>query len=124
MGYMGNTQNEIQSVLGRSELEIEYMIELDKYSWKTVNFQYKLSFENTEPKFLFFHLPRLDYKLSEVANDEDLNKDSWIIILLGKIFERNPVVLDLLGYEINEKKFLEKISFFEKIKQSFLGKKI
>ena len=122
-GIYGNTQKEIQSVLGRSELEIEYMTELDKYSWKTVNFKYKLSLENTEPKFLFFHLPRLDYKLSEVANDEDLNKDSWIIILLGKIFERNPVVLDLLGYEVNEKKFLEKISFFEKIKQCYLGKK-
>ena len=119
----GNTQKEIQSILGRSELEIEYLTEFDKYNWKTVNFNYKLSLENSDPKFLFFHLPRLDYKLSEVANDEDLNKDSWIIILLGKIFERNPVVLDLLGYDIEEKKFMEKISFFESIKQSYLGKK-
>ena len=122
-GIYGNTQKEIQSILGRSELEIEYLTEFDKYNWKTVNFNYKLGLENSDPKFLFFHLPRLDYKLSEVANDEDLNKDSWIIILLGKIFERNPVVLDLLGYDIEEKKFMEKISFFEKIKQSYLGKK-
>ena len=122
-GIYGNTQKEIQSVLGRSELEIEYLTEFDKYSWKTINFNYKLSIENTDPKFLFFHLPRLDYKLNEVANDEDLNKDSWIIILLGKIFERNPVVLDLMGYEIKEKKVMEKISLFEKIKQSYLGRK-
>ena len=122
-GIYGNTQKEIQSVLGRSELEIEYLTEFDQYSWKTINFNYKLSLNNNEPKFLFFHLPRLDYKLSEVANDEDLNKDSWIIILLGKIFERNPVILDLLGYDINDKKIMEKISFIERIKQNYLGRK-
>ena len=31
--------------------------------------------------------------------------------------------MDLLGYEIEEKKYLEKISFFENIKQIYLGKK-
>ena len=121
-GIYGNTQKEIQSVLGKSELEIEYTTELDKNSWKTVNFNYKLSLKNPEPKFLFFHTPRLDYKLSEAANNEDLNKDSWIILLLGKIFEKNPIVMDLLGYEIEEKKYLEKISFFENIKRIYLGK--
>ena len=122
-GIYGNTQKEIQSVLGKSELEIEYTTEIDKNSWKTVNFNYKLTLKNSVPKFLFFHTPRLDYKLVEAAKEEDLNKDSWIIILLGKIFERNPIILDLLGYEIEEKKFLEKISVFEKIKQSYLGRK-
>ena len=122
-GVYGNTQKEIQSVLGKSELEIEYTTEINKNSWKTVNFNYKLSLENSEPKFLFFHTPRLDYKLCEAANEEDLNKDSWIILLLGKIFEKNPVIMDLLGYEIEEKKNLEKISFFENIKQIYLGKK-
>lgn len=122
-GIYGNTQKEIQSVLGKSELEIEYMTELNKNSWKSVNFNYKLSLENSEPKFLFFHTPRLDYKMCEAAYEEDLNKDSWIIILLGKIFERNPVIMDLLGYEIEEKKYLEKISFFEKIKQSYFGRR-
>ena len=122
-GVYGNTQKEIQSVLGKSELEIEYTTEINKNSWKTVNFNYKLSLENSEPKFLFFHTPRLDYKLCEAANEEDLNKDSWIILLLGKIFEKNPIIMDLLGYEIEEKKYLEKISFFENIKQIYLGKK-
>ena len=122
-GIYGNTQKEIQSVLGKSELEIEYMTELNTNAWKTVNFNYKLSLENSEPKFLFFHTPRLDYKICEAAYEEDLNKDSWVIILLGKIFERNPVIMDLLGYEIEEKKFLEKISFFEKIKQTYFGRR-
>ena len=122
-GIYGNTQKEIQSVLGKSELEIEYTTELNTNSWKTVNFNYKLSLENSEPKFLFFHTPRLDYKLSQAAYEEDLNKDSWIILLLGKIFEKNPIIMDLLGYEIEEKKFLEKISFFENMKQVYLGKK-
>ena len=122
-GIYGNTQKEIQSVLGKSELEIEYTTEINKNSWKSIFFNYKLSLENSEPKFLFFHTPRLDYKLCEAANDEDLNKDSWIILLLGKIFEKNPIIMDLLGYEIEEKKYLEKISFFENIKQIYLGKK-
>ncbi len=122
-GIYGNTQKEIQSVLGRSELEIEYMTEVDNKSWKAINFDYKLGPKNSEPKFLFFYTPRIDMKLNEVANDEDLNKDSWIILLLGKIFERNHVVLDLMGYEIEEKKFLEKISFYEKMKRSYFGRK-
>ena len=56
-GIYGNTQKEIQGILGRSELEIEYLTEFDKYTWKTVNFNYKLTLENSDPKFLFFHLP-------------------------------------------------------------------
>ena len=72
---------------------------------------------------MFFHAPRLDLKVYEAAKEEDLNKDSWLILLLGKIFEKNPVVMDLLGYEIEEKKFLNKLSLFEKIKEIYLGKK-
>ena len=72
---------------------------------------------------MFFHAPRLDLKVYEAAKEEDLNKDSWLILLLGKIFEKNPVVMDLLGYKIEEKKYLNKISLFEKIKEIYLGKK-
>ena len=122
-GIYGNTQQEIHSPLGRSELEIEYLTELNKNIWKTVNFKYKLGPENNNPKFLFFHTPRLDLKLNDAAKDEDLNNDSWIILLLGKIFEKNPVVMDLLGYETEEKKNFDKISLFEKIKDIYFGKK-
>lgn len=116
-GIYGNIQEEIQSVLGRSELEIEYVTESNKDKWRPVNFKYKLGPENSNPSFLFFYTPRLDLKMYFAAKEEDLNKDSWIILLLGKIFEKNPVVMDLLGYEINDKKFLGKISLFERIKE-------
>ena len=122
-GIYGNTQEEIQSVLGRSELEIEYTTNINNNIWKTLNFEYKLGPENSNPKFLFFHTPRIDWKINYAAKDEDLNNDSWIILLLGKIFEKNPVVMDLLGYEIEDKKFYYKISMFEKIKEIYLGKK-
>lgn len=122
-GVYGNTQQEIQSVLGRSELEIEYTTEINNNKWNTVNFNYKLGPNNSVPKFLFFYMPRIDWKINLAANDEDLNNDSWIIILLGKIFERNPVIMDLLGYEVEEKKYYEKLSLFERVKEIYLGKK-
>ncbi len=52
----------------------------------------------------------MDFKINSAANDGDLNADSWIILLLGKIFEKNPVVMDLLGYATEEKNFYDKIS--------------
>ena len=122
-GVYGNTQQEIQSVLGRSELEIEYTTLINNDKWKTINFNYKLGPNNSVPKFLFFYMPRLDWKINCAANEEDLNNDSWIIILLGKIFERNPVILDLLGYEVEEKKFFDKISIFERLKEIYFGRK-
>ena len=122
-GIYGNTQEEINSVLGRSELEIEYVTELNKSIWKAINFQYKLGPENNNPKFLFFHTPRLDWKIYYAAKDEDLNNDSWLILLLGKIFEKNPVVMDLLGYEVEDKKYYNKLSLIEKIKEVYLGKR-
>ena len=122
-GIYGNTQEEINSALGRSELEIEYTTEINQNSWKTINFEYKLGPKNSNPKFLFFYTPRLDFKINSAANEEDLNADSWIILLLGKIFEKNPVVMDLLGYETEEKNFYDKISLFEKIKEIYFGKK-
>ncbi len=122
-GVYGNTQQEIQSVLGRSELEIEYTTEINNNKWYTVNFNYKLGPNNSVPKFLWFYMPRIDWKLNSAANDEDLNNDSWIIMLLGKIFERNPIIMDLLGYEVEEKKYYDKISLFEKVKEIYLGKK-
>ena len=122
-GVYGNTQGEILSTLGRSEIEIEYTTEKSPNSWKTINFEYKLGPENSVPKFLFFYMPRLDWKISNAAYDENLNNDSWLILLLGKIFEKNPVVMDLLGYEIEEKKIFYKISLFDKIKSIYMGKK-
>ena len=120
-GTYGNIQEEILSVAGKSEIEIEYTNPTLK-GWKTVNFEYKLGPENTKPKFLFFHTPRLDWKMFLSAKEEDLNSDTWLILLLGKIIQKNPVVLDLLGYEVEEKKWIYDNSMFEKIKQVYLGR--
>ena len=120
-GTYGNIQEEILSVSGKSEIEIEYTNPTLK-NWKTVNFEYKLGPENINPKFLFFHTPRIDWKMFLSAKEEDLNSDTWLVILLGKIIQKNPVVLDLLGYDINEKKWIYDNSMFEKMKQAYLGR--
>ena len=122
-GIYGNDQKEILNVLGRSEIEIEYLCNHNNKTWNTINFKYKLSKENTISKFLFFHTPRLDLKMSEVAYNEDINNDPWIVSLIGKIFQKNPIVMDLLNYEGEKTKFLEKYSMFERVKKIYLGKK-
>ena len=123
-GLYGNDQKEILNVLGRSEIEIEYLYKNNNKTWNNINFKYKLGKENTIPKFLFFHTPRLDLKMNEVSYNEDINDDPWMISLIGKIFQKNPVVLDLFNYNFEEKNILNKISFFEKIKQIYLARKI
>ena len=122
-GIYGNNQKEILNELGRSEIEIEYLCKENNKTWNYINFKYKLGKNKTNPKFLFFHTPRLDYKMYEVANNEDINEDSWMVSLMGKIFENNSVVLDLFNYNFEEKKILTKISMFEKLKQIYLGRK-
>ena len=39
----------------------------------------------------------------------------------GKLLEKNPVTLDLLGYEVEEKEPYYKLSMFDKIKNLYLG---
>ena len=121
-GIYGNIQKEILNILGRSEIEIEYLYRENNKTWNDINFKYKLGKNYTNPKFLFFHTPRLDFKMFEVAYNEDINEEPWMASLIGKIFDKNPVVLDLLNYNCEEKNFLKKISMFEKLKQIYLGK--
>ena len=122
-GIYGNERKEILNALGRSEIEIEYLYNHNNKTWNTINFKYKLNKENTITNFLFFHTPRLDLKMSEVAYNEDINNDPWIVSLIGKIFQKNPIVMDLLNYEGEKTKFLEKYSMFERVKKIYLGKK-
>ena len=118
-GIYGNIQSEILSDMGRSELEFEYTIFNHNVSkWYNINYGYRKS-----PKFLFFYLPRLYFKLFDAAQIENLDDDPWIIAFLSKIFERNKVVLDLLGYEVEEKNILYQYSFFYKIKNFMIGVK-
>ena len=121
-GIYGNNQKEILNVMGRSEIEIEYLYKHNN-TWNNINFKYKLNKENTIPKFLFFHTPRLDLKISEASYNEDINDDPWVVSLIGKIFQKNQIVIDLFNYDGEKIKFLEKYSMFEKIKQIYFGKK-
>ena len=122
-GIYGNIQKEITNVLGRSEIEIECLNKDNNKTWNTIDFKYKLGKNNTNPKFLFFHTPRLDFKLYETALNEDINDESWMVSLIGKIFQKNQVVLDLFNYDFDQKNNLKKISMFEKLKQIYLGRK-
>ena len=36
------------------------------------------------------------------ALSNNINSEPWLIIMIGRIFEKNPYVLDLLGYEVND----------------------
>ena len=122
-GIYGNNQKEIINSLGRSEIEIEYLFKINNKIWNNLNFKYKLGKENTNTKFLFFHTPRLDFKMSEVAYNEDINQDPWMISLIGKIFQNNPVVLDLFNYNFECKNIFHKLSMFSKLRQIYLGNK-
>jgi len=120
-GKYGTIQKEILGINGRSELEIEYTTNLNKYKYNEINFMFKIG-KKTIPKFTFFYLPRLDYQMNFAAYSPDINSEPWLVVLIGKIFEKNPIILDLLGYHIEEKEFIYKNSFFEKIKMFYLNK--
>ena len=122
-GIYGNIQKEITNALGRNEIEIEFLYKQNNKTWNNLDFKYKLGKDNTNPKFLFFHTPRLDFKMYETALNEDINEESWMVFLIGKIFQKNPVVLDLFNYNSERKNNLNKISMFEKLKRIFLGRK-
>ena len=120
-GKYGTIQKEILGINGRSELEIEYTTNLNKYKYNEINFMFKIG-KKTIPKFTFFYLPRLDYQMNYASYSPDINSEPWLVVLIGKIFEKNPIILDLLGYHIEEKEFIYKNSFFEKIKMFYLNK--
>ena len=122
-GIYGNSQKEILNANGRSEIEIEYLYKLNNSTWNNIDFKYKLGKDNTNQDFLFFHTPRLDFKMYDVAYNEDINEDPWIVSLIGKIFQKNKIILDLFNYEIEEKNFLKKISLFENLKEIFFGRR-
>ena len=118
-GVYGQIQKKIIGINGRPELEIEYQTE-DSTDWEEINFLYKLG-KYHYPKFLFFTIPRLDYQMYIAAQANDINSEPWLAILLGKLLEKNPVTLDLLGYEVEEKEPYYKLSMFDKMKNLYLG---
>ena len=119
-GIYGQIQKEIVGVNGRPELEIEYLEENTYTNWKEIDFVYKLNTKR-KPKFLFFMQPRMDYQMHIASKGKDINSEPWLAVLLGKILERNPVILDLLGYDVQEKQMYYKLSMVNKMKEWYLG---
>jgi hypothetical protein len=115
---------------GRPELEIYYMSEEDK-TWETLNFQYKMNdSKEFKMKFNIPHQPRIDWQIWFSALARDINSEPWLVIMLGKVLEKNPVTLDLLGYKTKQKGFfyeckiiflINLVSFFEMFTSRFLG---
>ena len=101
-------------VSGRPELEIKYLNR--QKQWKNINFIYKPShIPKHKPLINIPHQPRIDWQIWFSALSKEINTETWLIILTGKIFEKNPIILDLLGYYVREKNFYYKYSFVDRI---------
>ena len=102
--FKSNISNE------RLELELKY---LDQNNiWKNINFKYKPSISNNNLLFIMPHQPRLDWQVAVSAYSKSIESDPFLLILLGKILERNAVTLDLLGYLIPQKENYYKCNNF------------
>jgi hypothetical protein len=88
----------------RPELEIKYQTSdlLGTGKYETLNFIYKMK-DNNSLRVNLPHQPRIDWQIWFSALSDDINTEPWLIIMLGKVLEKNPVILDLLGYRVNEK---------------------
>jgi hypothetical protein len=97
---------------GRPELEIK-ILNSGKDKWENLNFIYKISDDDKfKLKFIMPHQPRVDWQIWFSALSKDINSEGWLVVMLGKILERNPVILDLLGYKISEKEHFYKCKLF------------
>lgn len=85
----------------RPELEI-YFKSKNLKNKKKINFLYKQSYDKNLKLFNIPHQPRIDWQMWFAALSSNINTEPWLIIMLGRIFEKNPYVLDLLGYEIKD----------------------
>lgn len=83
----------------RPELEVKYQV---GEQWEPLHFQYKMSDEKGL-RFNVPHQPRIDWQIWFSALAQDMNTEGWLAIACGKVLEKNPVILDLLGYQIYEK---------------------
>jgi hypothetical protein len=92
----------IEGSNGRNELEIKFYDKKDL--WQTLEFKYKVSNDLSMPLMRSStHQPRIDWQMNKSAFAKDINSEGWLIILVGKVLEKNPVILNLLGYYVSEK---------------------
>ena len=89
--------------LVNDRLELDIKFSEDSDSWKPVDFQYKPSLGRNDLRIIMPHQPRLDWQVASSAYSKSIESDPYLVLLLGKVLEKNPVILDLLGYRIEEK---------------------
>ena len=58
--------------------------------------------ENFSLKWNIPHQPRVDWQIWFSALAININSEPWLVIMLGKILEKNPVTLNMLGYYVEE----------------------
>jgi hypothetical protein len=105
---------------GRPELEIKYMNR--NKEWKNIQFKYKISHNlNRWPIFNIPHQPRIDWQIWFSSLRTEINTETWLVILTGKIFKKNPLILDLLGYYVEGKREFYKYSLIQNIIDYSLG---
>jgi len=98
----------ITGINGRPELEIKIYNEKIG-DWENFNFLYKMSDqENFRLKWNIPHQPRVDWQMWFSALANNINSEPWLVIMLGKILERNPVTLNMLGYYVEQAEFYHK----------------
>jgi len=96
----------------RPELELKLFNEKGK-KWENLNFPYKMSDEeNFRLKSIIPHQPRIDWQIWFSALSTSINSEPWLVIMSGKILERNPVTLNLLGYYVKEADIYYKCKLF------------
>ena len=103
--------NRIQGLNGRLELEFLYNEKESQFS--SLDFYHK-----TNQKRLLFpsiFQKRIEWQLEISAYSPEINFEPWIAILIGKLIERNPVTLDLLGYATDNKRNMHKCKLYYKV---------
>ncbi len=92
-----NILSEYQSKYSRFELELKFASLEEKEKKNYVAKRYGISDNNLNMLNLYFS--RLDFTMYKSALSDQINQNLYLIILCGKVLERNPVTLDLLKFK-------------------------
>jgi hypothetical protein len=84
----------IKGVSGR--LELEFFYKQSKGEWIILETTYNRDLEIL--KFPSISHSRLNWKLATSAYSQDINSQPFLALILGRLLERNPVTLNLLGF--------------------------
>ena len=95
--------------LDRQELEFKYTNDNNK--WNPINFFFKPSLTNINLRISMPLQSRLEWQISTSAYAKSVELNPFLVILLGKILERNIVILDLLGYHVPRKEFFNRCKY-------------